>query len=123
MGSVFKARDARLHREVAIKVLPLDSMKDDRLVKRFQLEARSAAPSGEFAQSDPHDLTRTGFVVGTLGYMSPEQAGGDDVGPASDLFVLGILLYELATGIAPFARPNLEEAFEAILKARAPEVL
>src|SRR5580698_396841 len=52
------------------------------------------------AASSP--LTRMGFVVGSPGYMSPEQAEGRPVGPASDIFGLGAILAFAATGEAPF---------------------
>jgi eukaryotic-like serine/threonine-protein kinase len=46
-------------------------------------------------------LTRTSDVVGTLAYMAPEQAEGDEVGAAADLYSLGIVLYEALTGVNP----------------------
>ncbi|HEU4975120.1 MAG TPA: serine/threonine-protein kinase [Baekduia sp.] len=46
-------------------------------------------------------LTRTGDVVGTLAYMAPEQAEGRDVGPAADLYALGLCLYEGLAGVNP----------------------
>ncbi|MFJ6617657.1 serine/threonine-protein kinase [Kitasatospora sp. NPDC091335] len=47
-------------------------------------------------------LTRSGFVAGSPGYLSPEQAGGRGTGPASDVFSLGAVLAHAATGTAPF---------------------
>ena len=61
-----------------------------------------------------HD-TDTGIVIGSLRYMSPEQARGDPVTAASDVFSLGIVLFELATGIHPFDASSPMGVFSATL--------
>lgn len=229
MGSVYLGRDVRLMRDVAVKVLPLGMMQDERAVERFLREARAAAAlshpnivaihdvgesfvslTGPFgprevrirylveeyvdggslrkvlkgnwrpglstvagwavgilralvaahekglvhrdlkpenvlvdsqgsakiadfglvrwiypqtaapatrdeSKNGPESLTNTGFVVGTLGYMSPEQVRGEPVDGRSDLFGFGILLFELVTGSSPFARSSTDAAFDAVL--------
>jgi hypothetical protein len=61
-------------------------------------------------------LTGTGLVVGTPGYMSPEQAAGRAVDFRSDQFSVGLILYELATGRRAFERPSPVETLSAIIR-------
>ena len=46
--------------------------------------------------------TEAGLILGTIGYMAPEQARGEKVAAEADIFALGVLLYELVTGRHPF---------------------
>ncbi len=66
---------------------------------------------GEGAFSGP------GVVIGTVKYMSPEQAVGREVDTRSDIFSLGVVLYELATGQLPFAKATDSETLQAIISA------
>lgn len=219
MGEVYRARDARLEREVAIKVLPGDALADAERRARFVREARAASAlnhphivtiheidseagvdfivmelvSGETlarrlirgalppdqalriaipladalaaahgagvihrdfkpgnvmitpdgvvkvldfglakrlgdGHTDPAratvtagsastgPLSRPGTVVGTIGYMSPEQATGARVDERSDIFSFGVVLYEMVTGRRAFARDSAAETLAAILK-------
>lgn len=66
------------------------------------------------------DKTAPGYSQGTPAYMSPEQANGTGLGPATDQFSLGVVLYQLATGIHPFLKQNLVETLFAVVKDPAP---
>ena len=200
MGDVYRARDPRLNRDVAIKVLPGDVAADPERVRRLQQEAQAVAalnhphicqiydvaptylvleyiegepPRGpmaareavrlaiqiasaletahrrgilhrdlkpaniiqdqsasakildfglaKFLDSDA-DVTRTadGIVVGTLAYMSPEQAEGLPIDERSDIFSFGAVLYELLTGRRAFDGATSLQVLDAVRRVNPP---
>ena len=219
MGEVYRARDARLQRDVAIKVLPAALASDAERLRRFEIEARAVAAlnhpnilsihdigmhegtpylvseclegqtlrqelaggplplrraveyGAEIAQglSAAHDKgivhrdlkpenifvtrdgrikildfglaklvkpegsgdegatleaepTSFGAVVGTAGYMSPEQVRGEPADARSDIFALGTILYEMLSGQRAFRRDTSAETMTAILKEDPPDL-
>src|SRR5215469_3440466 len=213
MGEVYRARDARLNRSVAVKILPTAVAEDADLLHRFEREARSASalnhpnivtiyelgrdgathfiameliegktlrellregplpiqraleiavqvgeglakaheagithrdikPANLMVTSDgfvkildfglaklvtsdeqlsalhtrASSHTRSGLILGTAEYMSPEQACGHAIDFRSDQFSLGLVLYEMLTGRRPFARETAVETLAAILR-------
>ena len=219
MGQVYRARDSRLGRDIAVKVLSKDSSHDVQAIARFEREARAVAalshpniiaihdfgkhentffvvtellegktlrdamksaslswrraveigaevseglaaahaksivhrdlkPENIFlthdgrvkildfglAQTDPlltnrdeTDIPTTkwfqtdpGTVIGTLGYMSPEQLRGEAVDPSADIFSLGCILFEMVTAERPFHRESGAATIAAILKEDIP---
>src|ERR1035438_6818497 len=214
MGEVYRARDSRLKRDVAIKVLPAGLARDPDRIARFEREARAAGAlnhpnivavheigrdddtywiATELVAGEPlasviergplgvpkaleiatqiaeglaaahaagivhrdlkpanimvtrdgrvkildfglalrqrtsqdsttMDMTDEGTVLGTAGYMSPEQVRGEAVDHRSDLFSFGVILYEMLGGKRAFAGASSVEVMHAILKEEPPEL-
>jgi TolB-like protein/Tfp pilus assembly protein PilF len=84
------------------------------LAKRLPLAEIDAALSGGF--------TEVGRILGTANYMSPERLRGRDIDHRSDLFSLGVVLYEMVTGRHAFAGESVVEVIEAVLHREPPPV-
>ena len=74
-----------------------------------------AHPYSDQAVTMVADLSTPGSATGTPGYMSPEQARGDELDARTDLFAVGIVLYEMATGKMPFQGKTLGAVMAAVL--------
>jgi tRNA A-37 threonylcarbamoyl transferase component Bud32 len=132
-----------VHRDVKPENVFLLKRNDQDFVKVVDFGISKSLRTSETAAEDQIRLTQTGMVLGTPLYMSPEQArGDDDLDQRIDVYAVGVIMYELATGRVPFIgtnylsvisqvlndeprppralRPELSEEFEAIvLKALA----
>jgi WD40 repeat protein/serine/threonine protein kinase len=80
------------------------------------------ADHAEIADGLAESLTDAGGVVGSPPYMAPEQWDGGAIGPASDLYALGVLAYEALTGRRPFSAATVAELAELHLRALVPPV-
>ena len=88
------------------------------LAKRVE----AASPDGQTSAPTGSGRTEPGTVMGTMGYMSPEQLTGQPVDHRTDLFSLGAILYELLSGRKAFKKTTGAETIAAVLKEEPPEL-
>src|SRR5262249_29910102 len=105
--NVFVTRDGR------VKLL------DFGLAKLTRPWVEEAAHSDASTATEP---TEAGLLLGTVGYMSPEQVTGQPADERSDIFALGAVLYEMLSGKRAFKRDSRVETLNAILKEDPPEI-
>jgi WD40 repeat protein len=120
-GALAKAHAAGIvHRDLKPENLMVSS-DDHAKVLDFGLAKLTGDPAGPSSDATTMGhATRAGVVLGTVGYMSPEQAGGGGTDFRSDQFSFGLVLYEMLTGRQPFDRPTAAETMVAIIKDDLP---
>jgi serine/threonine protein kinase/tetratricopeptide (TPR) repeat protein len=93
---------------------------DDDRVKILDFGLAKLLAAGPEAATMPGAESSAGMTFGTAGYMAPEQALGKRLDPRTDLFALGIVFFEMATGRAPFEGDTLAAVFDQLLNRRPP---
>jgi eukaryotic-like serine/threonine-protein kinase len=108
-----KPENVMLRRDGFVKVLDFGLAK----LKLSEVAASETGPSDKLRLN-----TQPGMVMGTVQYMSPEQARGQEVDPRTDIWSLGVVLYEMVTGRVPFGGETPSHVIVSILESQAPRI-
>jgi serine/threonine-protein kinase len=120
-GLDYAHRHGVIHRDVKPENILLSG--GHALVADFGIARALAADTGETTRVAEPQLTDTGLVIGTPTYMSPEQISGDHaLGPATDVFSLGVVLYEMLAGVAPFTGPTAQSVIAKHFSGEIPSL-
>ena len=112
-----------VHRDIKPENIML---RPDGYVKVLDFGIAKLAEAGSARLTTPRDEalslveTNLGSILGTVRYMSPEQACGAQVDKSTDIWSLGVVLYEMVTGHAPFTGDTPKEVMSAILEKEPP---
>jgi serine/threonine protein kinase len=97
-------------------------VRPDGYVKVLDFGLAKLNPQAGTFQISLTNYTQKGMIIGTLAYMSPEQVSDDNVDHRTDLWSLGVVLYEMLTGVNPFKGENRQATLNAILTLDPPRV-
>ena len=117
VDAIIAAHDRGIvHRDLKPANVMIDAKGRVKVLDFGLAKLRDAAEPALDGSMPTRELSREGTIVGTVAYMSPEQAEGKSLDERSDLFSLGVLLYEMATGGRPFAGDTSLSVLTSILR-------
>ena len=110
-----------VHRDIKTDNIMIDDEGEPRILDfglAKPIASAFGSSDGSTTQTASQELTQEGKIVGTVNYMSPEQARGDNVDARSDIFSFGIMLYQMFTGKLPFDGGDRVSTIAKILEAK-----